>query len=457
MKVNHKTISKLIPYILASFVGVPILGMASNEVAKLTGFKSIPVEVVGTGSMYPSLFWATTEGGPEDESKTVVEEYRTTPHLYRYYHGLIVLGKTFFKRQLGYGDMVAFKNTKTRQILQDDNKDQNNGFIKRIIALPGDTVELRDGFVYLNSTLLSEPYITAPRSTYGGTTLKDCEQYQVPPGSIFVLGDNRKVSSDSRFELGVISEADVEFVLPYAQQVVYHSLWRDTSKDDQLMGLPTMSSDEFISLVNEQRKSHKLTPLKESKSLVKSSESRGDKLLLDQNTKYSLQQAIASAGYSNIVLGEFVSHGRFTAKELLDNILYQPGTSKQILSKEYTDLGVSAVTKVVSGCPTQIIVGHLGGYIPASYDASTIKSWGDLIANLSQVIPGWEQAQGYSNVDKSKLAQLLTLLRKRQSLATEILDVMQKRQWLTPSQEARIKQDEIDAALAESLARELNN
>jgi signal peptidase I len=63
-------------------------------------------------------------------------------------------------------------------------------YIKRVIGLPGDQVHIADGKVYINGVVLKEPYLKVTTNGSGNWT--------VPEGNLFVLGDNRTNSSDSR-------------------------------------------------------------------------------------------------------------------------------------------------------------------------------------------------------------------------------------------------------------------
>lgn len=103
----------------------------------------------------------------------------------------IMTGDRFFGNRLAYlfddperFDIVVFKYS----------DDESQLFVKRVIGLPGETVEIKDGKVYINGseTPLDDSFTPeTPTGDYG--------PYVVPEGSYFMLGDNRNHSGDSRF------------------------------------------------------------------------------------------------------------------------------------------------------------------------------------------------------------------------------------------------------------------
>lgn len=453
---SKKLVFNTVVFLAFALVTLPILGIVYNESAQLLGFRTVSVEVAGTGSMYPSLYWDQSEGGPEDSDHTVIQEYRSAPSMYRRFPGLDLFGKKYFFRSVSFGDLVAFQNEATKNILVAEGKNPDVGFIKRVIGLPGDTIELRDGYVLKNGQIMDEPYLYLPRSTYGGQNLADCLPLTIPAGHYFVLGDNRKVSTDSRSVLGLIKDQDISFILPYSAQSIYHSLWRDTSQDERLLGTPTLDQQSFYQLINQERVKAHRPPLKPVNQLVNSASVRGLSLLTNPDTAISLQGAMEKAGYNNVVIGEFVSYGRFTAAELLQNILGYGESAKQIMHDDYQEIGVTAINREINGCPTQIIVGHLGGYVPASYSQETLANWQKLRDSLGQALTSWEGAVGYNQLDQTKLFELLAILRRRLNLAEEMVKTIEQKLWLSQEQETRIKADEADAARAADLAKNLN-
>ncbi len=93
--------------------------------------------------------------------------------------------------------------------------------VKRVIGLPGDTISLAYGLVYVNGKLLSEPWFAAgaePPTTAGPSEKPYALQhpYKVPPDHVYVMGDNRTVSCDSRYwgpilESSIVGKVDVRF------------------------------------------------------------------------------------------------------------------------------------------------------------------------------------------------------------------------------------------------------
>jgi len=86
---------------------------------------------------------------------------------------------------------------------------KNNKIIKRVIGLPGETIEYKDNKLYINDKKVKD--------TYGYGTTYDIEKIKVPKDTYYVLGDNRNDSIDSRI-IGVVDKKDI---LGHATFIVY--------------------------------------------------------------------------------------------------------------------------------------------------------------------------------------------------------------------------------------------
>ncbi|MFR4798998.1 MAG: signal peptidase I, partial [Lentihominibacter sp.] len=130
---------------------------------------------------------------------TIVKESSMEPTLYE--NNYLFVNKLAYltKDHPDYGDIIIFKS--------DIDKDDGSGkkiLIKRVIAVENDVVTVSEGNVYRNGIKLDESY------TLEGFTSGDIKDYAVPENEVFVMGDNRGVSLDSRSgEVGTISEDSI--------------------------------------------------------------------------------------------------------------------------------------------------------------------------------------------------------------------------------------------------------
>ncbi|MDC0760041.1 signal peptidase I [Brevibacillus sp. AG] len=101
-----------------------------------------------------------------------------------------VADKTYYdSHPMQRGDIVIFQAEKDRQ------------YVKRVIALPGETLEYKDDILYINNKAVDEPYLAAAKNVAKKENLYLTEDFgpiTIPQDTIFVIGDNRLNSLDSR-------------------------------------------------------------------------------------------------------------------------------------------------------------------------------------------------------------------------------------------------------------------
>jgi signal peptidase I len=446
--------------ILLGFVGFLTFGPVDTQFKKAasqyTGLTTLKIPISGTGSMYPTF--------PKGKGKNPLEladELVAEPEMYVY-------PNPRFKPNRG--DIVEFQNAKTDEIEKEDyGNGKIAGFVKRVIGLPGETVEVRDGQVRINSLVLKEPYTALAGSTFGGEAVPDCAKLLIPAGKYLVLGDNRKASNDSRHDVGLIDEKDIGYILPFQKQIgIWDKNFRDTSKDLEQSSKIHLDKEKYVEFLNSMRRESGLPELKYQKKLESSAGLRGNQILKYDDfsfeatrSGYTIDKAFSEAGYWNPVKGESIIQGYYSSDELIEGTRELKKTGGVITDKDIQEIGISEVQGELNGCPTQVIVQHFAGYVPPNYPEAQVKSFKEGLASLKEISGSWgklkSENEDFYNKNKTDIDRINQIIQSRIARLEPIVAKVTSNQWLNPSDNAYMKEDEELSEEQNNLAKKINN
>ncbi len=142
------------------------------------------------------------------------------------------------ERQIRRGDIIVFKYP----------EDRERDFIKRVIGLPGETLEVKDKRVYINGKRIDEPYVHFLEPPQGAAAFSEVTSYDlrerygpitIPADKYFVMGDNRDNSQDSRY-WGLLPREDVK-----GRAVMIYWSYESETEDYQQTGIGAIAKDLF--------------------------------------------------------------------------------------------------------------------------------------------------------------------------------------------------------------------
>lgn len=403
--------------------------------------------VSGTGSMEPT-FPKSKMQKPEDRALDIVQNIEGIV----YPNGFEFNNKRYYQSDIQRGDIVSIQNEKVKEILSHDLAGNvDTGYLlKRIIGMPNETFELRGGKVFINDKIITEPYTKQANSTFGGDSIKECEKIILPENTYIVMGDNRKESNDSRYDLGLIKKDSIKFFIPEELQKVQNLFknYRDTSHDNDVNNVIKVNAIQFVNLLNQNREKNNLKKIKINDNLMLSAQKRLSNIYASNGidkTRYTMEQSMQDSGYLPIIRGEIPVQGYYTAEELLSYLESFPKSREFILNHEFTEIGIASFEGQINKCPTGYTIIQFGGFRPPNYEKNVVESYRKLLSSLKEAEASYKKARSFGKFyeqNKNLVEEVLDLFEERITTLKPIVNKIENNIWLTSSEQNYLENED---------------
>lgn len=136
-------------------------------------------------------------------------------------------------------------------------------------------------------------------------------------------------------------------------------------------------------------------------------------------------KSMSDAGYYNSIYGEYPILGFYNDSEIITYINSNQNIKGFLNDKKYQDIGVASIVGEINGCPTQLTLIQVAGYVAPNYSNSFINSWKNTLSELQSIQTGWLSLKNNSDfynkhkIDVDRINEIIQIRISNVSLIVE--------------------------------------